>query len=166
MTLQILQNMRNSLEIIRTTNEYRTNPQHGENLNALKVSDILMAVSQIRTDWSANVQWGHSPQSGVASVAENLGNGYTVNNISAGWFAEKQNCEGKNRNNCTWRAENPMTGHYLNMVKESYTVTGAAYASGSKGNITGATYGSDAIYPTSNFMIEYFLIVEPILICI
>ncbi|MBR1375746.1 MAG: hypothetical protein IJ566_06650 [Cardiobacteriaceae bacterium] len=141
-----LQNMKESLKIIRETNHIRTDSQYGENQPALQVSDVLMASSQIKTDWTANHS-GHSPGGGVTWAAgENLGYGISATDVSYAWFSEKERCAGKNRQNCTWSGS---TGHYLNMVGDSTTAGAAINSAGTY--VTEGAYAGDNIFPTNNY---------------
>ena len=131
-----LQNMKQSIDIIRKANEYRA--RHG--LNALKISDTMMAMGQIRANWSASVQYTHAPNLGdlfslgkVGSWAgENLATDHrgefsrnepNIDLVTAAFYKwydqEKVNHDTNNGG---------QTGHYLNIIKDVALTSGAGLA--------------------------------------
>ena len=118
-----LQNMKKSIEIVKETNRLRAL----NGLAALKITDRLMAMSQIQTNWS-RYQVQHSQ---MYNVGENLAWSYgiTGGNYSAfgGWYDEELAIFNRTKT-C-----DSSTGHYCNIVdgksgvqNMGYTITGAA----------------------------------------
>lgn len=110
-----LTNMLKSLDWIDECNNLRA--QHG--LAALKVTDYMMAVSQVQCNASAYTM-GHTRQ---YNVGENLAWGYTgryYKDPFDGWYTEEK---------AEYDAGNTdfsEVGHYLNIVNDRYEVTGFA----------------------------------------
>ena len=110
-----LQNMKASLDIVRRTNELRAQ----EGRSALRITDRLMAISQVQTGY-ARSNIGHSS---MYNVAENLAWYPSATSAVDGWYSEKSNCPNQTDVGCPY---NNNTGHYINMVNNSYTITGTA----------------------------------------
>ena len=109
-----LENMKASLKYIRECNDLRAK----EGLPPLKVSDVLMAMSQADVDWSDD-NYNHAKQ---YVIGENLAWGY--DDPFDGWYTDekasydKQKAEG---------VEHPQgTGHYTNIVNSYCDATGFA----------------------------------------
>lgn len=127
-----LQNMKASLTIIKQTNAKRKS----EGKSALKVSHKMMAISQIRTNYAVHYKFSHAPLTGVAKVAENLAKGQANGTAAVNaWYSEKSNCPNKSAKNCKFSAK---TGHYLNLVNSSYSLTGASLANKTYGGVYGS----------------------------
>ncbi|MBP5789432.1 MAG: hypothetical protein J6W29_04280, partial [Neisseriaceae bacterium] len=135
-----LQNMLRSVDIVSKANELRAKNGLGE----LKISDTMMAMGQIRANYSASVKYDHAPDLGdlfslgkaTAAAGENLATdhrcptGYTCGKYMANtddlveaafyaWYdAEKADYLAQNGG---------QTGHYLAIINSNYGVTGAGY---------------------------------------
>ncbi|MGN0437239.1 MAG: hypothetical protein ACI4F4_01865 [Lachnospiraceae bacterium] len=113
-----LSNLKAAIPFIKECNTLRlqegTDPESGNTLGVLKVSLMLMAISEVQGNWSAN-QFSHC---GQYNVAENLAWGYS--DPFDGWYTEEK---------AEWDGGNQTysdVGHYLNMCSADYTVTGFA----------------------------------------
>ncbi|MBR1818648.1 MAG: hypothetical protein IJ780_00750, partial [Neisseriaceae bacterium] len=128
-----LQNMKQSIDIVRKANEYRAK----DGLPALKISDPMMAMGQIRANWSAAVQYYHAPDLGdLFSLglvggwgAENLATDHTgefirnepnIDLVTAAFYKwydqEKVNYDTNNGG---------QTGHYTNIISQAAQTSGA-----------------------------------------
>ena len=110
-----LENMKETFAHLRRCNELRAS----ENLDPLMVTDSLMAISQLQTNWSSENILQHSD---VFNVSENLAWGYRDDPYSGWYFAEKEIFD-KNPN-----ADFIEVGHYLNIVDPTHKYTGFAVA--------------------------------------
>lgn len=105
-----LDNMKKALDFIDECNTLRA--KHG--LPALKVTDAMMAVSQVQCNASATTM-NHTQE---YNVGENLAWGYR--DPFDGWYTEeKKEYDSGNRNYSE-------VGHYLNIIDSDYAVTGFA----------------------------------------
>lgn len=103
-----LDNAIESLDFIDECNALRS--RHG--LDALKVTDYMMAVSEVQGNASA-ITMNHTQE---YSVGENLAWGYS--DPFAGWYdEEKKEYDAGNTNFSE-------VGHYLNIINEGYGITG------------------------------------------
>ncbi|MBR0071087.1 MAG: hypothetical protein IJP87_01985, partial [Campylobacter sp.] len=159
-----LTNMKNSLAIIRETNRLRAL----DNLPALKVTDYLMAVSQVQTAWSgqvptSNPNFGHS---GIYNVGENLAWAFGITDTNwgrqysafGGWYDDEKAKFEAGTMNCDTGA-----GHYCNIVDGKagvrnigYVITGAAIAPDNTGAASGATsYTYGQVFLWNNGDVSY-----------
>ena len=131
-----LENMKESIKWIKKCNELRaqegTDPITGEPLQPLKINLLLMASSQVQTNWSAHymdhAQW--------YQVGENLAWGY--DDPFEGWYTEEKKL--------FQQGAVDKAGHYLNIVSSNYTSTG--FAVNQYGNY-GVTHGQVFMYETT-----------------
>lgn len=132
---------------IQEANKYRA--KEGE--SALQVSDTLMAIGMANTDY-ANENIGHPQQ---FKTAENLAWGYT-DPFDAWYTQEKANYDafqagkvGDDGTGCPY--PNNMngkvyyqTGHYLNIIDDSWEITG--FGVSQNGSSYGLTYGQEFLW--------------------
>lgn len=117
-----LENMRQALYGILECNELRK--AHG--LQELKISNSLMAIAEYDTNASAYAM----DHIGVFNVGENLAWGPSFLDPFDGWYTqEKADFDQGNYAN---------VGHYLNIIDDSYTITGFAV---NQKSAYGNTYG-------------------------
>lgn len=103
-----LENMKKAIDFIDECNTLRA--KHG--LSALKVTDTMMAVSQVQCNASASTM-NHTQE---YNVGENLAWGYR--DPFNGWYTEeKKEYDAGSRSG---------VGHYLNIINSDYAVTGFA----------------------------------------
>ena len=105
-----------AINMVTTCNELRTTDDNFTGLSTLKISPILMAVSELQTSYSTSVIMHTS----VFNVGENLAWGQSsIAGAYYSWYtAEKADYDA---------GDSSSAGHYLNIVSSSYAVTGTAY---------------------------------------
>ncbi|MBR5940791.1 MAG: hypothetical protein IKZ88_05975, partial [Neisseriaceae bacterium] len=138
-----LQNMLESIKIVRHTNELREKEKTNAHPNGsapLKINDRLMAISQVQTGYARSVV----DHSGMYNVAENLAWYPSATAAVDGWYNEKSLCPNNSYVGCEFNGD---TGHYINMTAPNYTVTGAAVGSWLGTQRYGGTQG--AVYSSS-----------------
>gem|GEM_PF-1745310 len=118
-----LENMRYAILMLAVGNELRAQDDNfTDNQYPLMVTDELMAISQVQTNFSAYTE----DHSHVYSVGENLAWGYDYTDLTSasgssgpydGWYYEEKNYYDNNLDG--------NTGHYINLMN-SYTLTGGA----------------------------------------
>ena len=131
-----LENMKKALEYIKKCNEYRVKGDNNKPaMDPLKVTDFYMAVAQINTNYSRNIEKDHSKHYGGQGSGENLAYGmYEDNNPFKGWYdEEKAKYDKENRNFSE-------IGHYENIMRESSKYTGFAVTT-KTGTTHGIAYG-------------------------
>jgi uncharacterized protein YkwD len=129
-----LDNMTKSLDMLKEFNEIRAS----EGLPELQVSDYLMAVSQVHTDWGvwAIRNYGTFDHSRAHAVGENIAFGYA--DPFDGWYTQEKALYNK----AVANGQTPdyeQVGHYLNIVDKGYTTTGFSYSS--NGRYCGQVFG-------------------------
>lgn len=130
-----LENMKLALEIMKEGNELRVK---GDNnftaMSALKITDELMAISQVNANYSANFSNGHSENDGpfVKSAGENLawGGGSPYTRSGSSWYTSEKAIYDKDPS-----GNSGVVGHYTNLMDKDFLYTG--FASGTKN----AAYG-------------------------
>lgn len=132
-----LDNMRNSFDFIRQCNDLRlkegNDPQNGELLKTLKITDYMMATAQADANYSA-VNIEHAEQFGIG---ENLSWGYS--DPFSGWYdMEKQQYLSGSTDG---------VGHYLNIVDSDYGITGFAIV---KGGAYGIEHGQTFLWDSDD----------------
>lgn len=118
-----LDNMRASFDLMRECNALRA----GEGLPPLKVTDRLMAIAQSNLNWSD----GHVQHSQQFSVGENLAWNYS--DPFTGWYDGERETRG---------------GHYMNIINESYTLTGFAVCTANRSGNYDISHGQVFLYET------------------
>ena len=143
-----LANIKQALEIVKETNRLRALSEN--NLPALRVTDYLMAVSQVQTGVSGQVpyenpEFGHSD---MYNVGENLAWTFGITDTNwgrqysafGGWYDDELKLFNQTG------VCNDDTGHYCNIVdgkagvqNYGYVLTGAAVGPDNTGAASGAT---------------------------
>ncbi len=133
-----LENMKKAIDELDQVNVYRQNENttEGTHLIDLKVSSSAMAISQYQLNYSKD----HTGHSQAFNIGENLAWGYS--NPFIGWYDEEKEIF-KN-------GGSGVTGHYLNIVNENYTVMGYSYISGSRA-LYNHTYGQTFTFDGSKY---------------
>lgn len=125
-----LDNMKRTFQFLKECNEIRVN----DGLTPLKVTDSMMAYAQSDANWSVdnighaqqfnvgeNLSWGYGSRAYVVGAA---GNAESYSNPFCGWYdAEKAIYD-------SGTTDFSKTGHYQNIVNETYAVTGFAVTDG------------------------------------
>ena len=107
-----LKNMKKGIELVMRCNEYRlAGDENYSPRSALKISDYMMAVSQVQNNTGAYI----ITHSYMYPVGENLAWGYV--DPFDGWYDEEL---------VNYEKGSGQTGHYRNMMKSSYIVSGGA----------------------------------------
>lgn len=117
-----LDNVINSISYLKEFNKIRAN----ENLPELKVSMVLMAISQANANWQRDeAQIGNVAHAGVYSTGENAAWGYGDAETKASPFTAWHNLEKAWYSNgiTDWHK----IGHYKNIVSQAYDYTGYAH---------------------------------------
>lgn len=125
-----LENMKLALETMKEGNELRVK---GDNnfaaMSALKITDELMAISQVNANYSANFSNGHSENDGpfVKSAGENLawGGGSPYTRSGSSWYTSEKAIYDKDPS-----GNSGVVGHYTNLMDKDFLYTG--FASGTK----------------------------------
>ena len=104
-----LENMKMALAFIKECNDLRV----GNGLEPLKVSNELMAISQVQANWSAY----NTKHSKLYPVSENLAWGYI--DPFSGWYTREKEIYENGGGSI-------QTGHYRNIVNEKFGLTGFA----------------------------------------
>lgn len=140
-----LDNMKKALDYIDECNNLRA--RHG--LSALKVSDYMMAVSQVQCNASSSTM-NHTRQ---YSVGENLAWGYR--DPFDGWYTEEKSSYDAGERNYY------RIGHYLNIIDSDYISTGFAMNQYGSGGVTheqsfAGSYNSDrTLYTVAQYRARF-----------
>ena len=140
-----LVNMKRAIELIAEGNQLRTTDNNFPGRAALKITSYHMAIAQLHCNWETQ-EFAHVS---AYNVGENLS--VTPQNPYTGWYTtERRVWEYKQTHPSASNSEiasalsislsHVQTGHYLNIVRSSYAVTGLA-ATQSELSLYPAKYG-------------------------
>lgn len=139
-----LDNLAAAVDLMREGNRLRMSDNNFTGLSELRVTNVLMAVGEMNANWVAHsgADFGHpewygeddweflSPY-GYTSSGENLAGGYA--NPYDGWYTrEKAFYDSGNQ---------AMAGHYLNLTRSRFNVTGYGRAYGTSGVCDAQEFG-------------------------
>ena len=129
-----------AIEMVSECNSRRTTDDNFTGLSDLLISPVLMAISELHTNYSSSIYYGHTQ---VFYVGENLAWGQSsIEGAYNSWYTEEKaeyDAYGSSNN----------TGHYENIVNSSYTITGTAYTD-VKG-FSSTTWGQVFLWTDSNY---------------
>ncbi|MBP3223478.1 MAG: CAP domain-containing protein [Actinomycetaceae bacterium] len=106
-----IENMRRALKTVEKANEYRKR----DGLPQFKVTHRLIALAQIRADYSTHVHY-HAPNLNLGGqfsyIGENIHWVPTVKQAFKGWYDDEKASRG---------------GHYMNLVNRNFVLTGTGF---------------------------------------